>query len=69
MRGDEVLRKSIPLLGSDKDGEVLAAAHAIGRVLKGANVSWFDFASSIVEWLRFANGMTRLYAPVSFDPR
>jgi hypothetical protein len=69
MRGDEVLRKSIPLLGSDKDGEVLAAAQAIGRVLKGADVSWVEFASSVVKCLKFANDMTRLFAPVSFDPR
>ena len=37
----------IPLLGSDKDGEVLAAAAAIGRVLGGAGADWHWLAAAV----------------------
>src|SRR5262245_42837799 len=36
------ISKLVPLLGSDKDGEILAAAAAIGRALKGAGLHWHN---------------------------
>lgn len=41
----ERLRKLIPLLSSDKDGEVVAAARAIGRELRAANRDWHWLAA------------------------
>lgn len=41
------LRKLVPLLGSDKPGEVVAAASAIGRALRGADLDWHDLADAI----------------------
>lgn len=38
------LSKLIPLLGSDKAGEVVAAASAIGRALKASGADWHDLA-------------------------
>lgn len=35
------------LLGSDKDGEVVAAVHAIGRTLAGAGLDWHALAGAI----------------------
>jgi hypothetical protein len=39
-----ILGKLIPLLGSDKPGEVVATASAIGRALHGAGLDWHDLA-------------------------
>lgn len=39
------LAKMLPLLASDQDGEVVATAAAIGRVLAGAGASWHDVAA------------------------
>jgi hypothetical protein len=39
-----ILSKLIPLLGSDKPGEVVATASAIGRALRGAGLDWHDLA-------------------------
>ena len=36
--------KLIPMLSSDQGGEVIAAAAAIGRALKGAGLDWHDLA-------------------------
>jgi hypothetical protein len=36
--------KLIRLLGSDKDGEVVSAAHALGRTLKAHGHDWHDLA-------------------------
>ena len=41
------LRKLIPLLGSDQSGEVVAAACAIGRALKGSGLDWHDLVDVI----------------------
>jgi hypothetical protein len=41
------LRKLIPLLASDKAGEVTAAASMITRTLSGAGLDWHD----LVKWL------------------
>ncbi|MBP7334938.1 hypothetical protein [Niveispirillum sp.] len=39
------LAKMLPMLASDRDGEVVATAAAIGRVLAGAGASWHDVAA------------------------
>jgi hypothetical protein len=39
------LGKLIPLLGSDRDGEVIGAARAIDRLLKSAGRDWHDLAA------------------------
>lgn len=39
------LAKMLPLLASHQDGEVVATAAAIGRVLAGAGASWHDVAA------------------------
>lgn len=39
------LGKLIPLLGSNRDGEVIGAARAIDRVLKSAGRDWHDLAA------------------------
>ena len=36
------LAKLLPLLGSDKHGEVVAAALAVGRTLASAGADWHD---------------------------
>jgi len=41
------LTKLIPLLDSDKDGEVVATARAIGRALKQAGADFHDLADAI----------------------
>jgi len=41
------LTKLLPLLGSDKDGEVLATVSAIGRLLSTAHLDWHDLAALI----------------------
>ena len=41
------LEKLIPLLGSDKDGEVVAAAAAITRTLKQAGADCHDVAAAV----------------------
>jgi hypothetical protein len=38
------LRKLLPLLASDKSGEVVATARAIGRTLEGAGADFHDLA-------------------------
>jgi hypothetical protein len=42
-----LVSKLIPRLASDHDGEVVATARAIGRVLKAAGRDWHDLASAI----------------------
>jgi hypothetical protein len=42
-----MLSKLIPLLASDKDGEVVATAHAIGRVLKASGCDWDDLVARL----------------------
>jgi hypothetical protein len=42
-----VIGKLIPLLASDHDGEVLAAARAIGRMLASNGGDWHDLAAAI----------------------
>ena len=41
------LTRLIPLLGSDKDGEVVATARAIGRTLAQAGADFHDLAAAI----------------------
>ena len=41
------LRKMIPLLGSDKPGDVLAAASGITRTLKAHGHDWHDIAAHL----------------------
>ena len=41
------LAKLLPLLGSDKPGEVVATANAIGRALKSCGADWHDLASML----------------------
>jgi hypothetical protein len=41
------LEKLIPLLGSDRDGEVIAATRAVDRVLKVHKCDWHDLVSWI----------------------
>ena len=41
------LGKLIALLSSDKDGEIVAAVRAIGRVLKDAGADWHDLANAV----------------------
>ena len=41
------LTKMLPLLGSDKPGEVLASVAAIARLLNGAGLDWHDLAALI----------------------
>lgn len=44
-RVSDRLCKVVPLLGSDKPGEVVAAAAAIGRTLSAAGLSWHDLVT------------------------
>jgi hypothetical protein len=41
------LGKAVALLGSDQDGEVLAAARAIGRTLDAAGMDWHGLAALV----------------------
>src|SRR3954453_7674857 len=41
------LGKAVALLGSQQDGEVLAAARAIGRTLESAGMDWNGFGSLV----------------------
>jgi hypothetical protein len=43
------LQKLIPLLGSDKAGEVVATAAAIGRTIKRAGYTWHDLTAQLTE--------------------
>jgi hypothetical protein len=43
------LAKILPLLASDKDGEVIATARAIGRMLAGAQADWHDLVRVLTE--------------------
>jgi hypothetical protein len=41
------LGKVVRLLASDRDGEVVAAARAIGRILRSNGLDWHDFAQAL----------------------
>ena len=41
------LAKLIPLLSSDKDGEVVATARAIERTLRAEGCDWHDLATAV----------------------
>jgi hypothetical protein len=41
------LGKALPLLGSPEDGEALAAARAVGRILEAAGMDWHGFAALV----------------------
>lgn len=41
------LRKIIPLLASNHDGEVIAAVRALDRLLKSNGHNWHDLAASV----------------------
>lgn len=43
----EKIAKMIPMLGSGMDGDVVAAARAIGRVLESNSLSFHDLAKTI----------------------
>ena len=43
------LSKLIPLLASDQDGEVVATARAIGRVLTTKGLDWSDLSQAVGE--------------------
>lgn len=43
------ITKLIPMLSSDQDGEVVAAARAIGRTLKSNGFDWHDFAARFAQ--------------------
>jgi hypothetical protein len=42
------LAKLLPLLSSDKDGEVVAAARAIGRTLAASGADWHDLIKVLI---------------------
>jgi hypothetical protein len=44
----ERLTKLLLMLSSDRDGEVISAARAIGRTLKDAGADWHDFAGRLL---------------------
>lgn len=48
------LSKLIPLLASDQEGEVIATARAIGRVLTGKGLNWSDFSQAVGEIKRLS---------------
>jgi hypothetical protein len=41
------IARLVPLLGSNRDGEIIATVHAIGRSLKSAGCDWHDLAAAI----------------------
>lgn len=43
------LTKLVLMLSSDRDGEVVAAARAIGRALGAAGRDWHDFAGGLLD--------------------
>jgi hypothetical protein len=43
------IAKLLPLLASDKDGEVVATARAIGRTLSAAGADWHDLVAVLRE--------------------
>lgn len=53
------IEKMLPLLGSDKSGEVAATAAAITRALKGAGLDWHD----MVKWLSAGQSGRRTSEP------
>jgi hypothetical protein len=65
------LGKLIPLLASNHDGEVVAVAHAIDRVLKSSGRDWHDLAAAIfppdadTDWRRDARFCNRHRALLS----
>lgn len=50
------LGKALALLGSPEDGEALAAARAVGRLLEAAGMNWHALAAMV---MREAPGATR----------
>lgn len=44
----ERLAKLLLMLSSDRDGEVVGAARAIGRTLRSAGTDWHDFAARLL---------------------
>lgn len=42
------LKSLLLMLSSDRDGEVVAAARAVGRALKSAGADWHDLAGLLV---------------------
>lgn len=47
-----LLGKLLPLLGSNHDGEVVAAARAISRVLQRAGHGWHDLTNALLGFWR-----------------
>jgi hypothetical protein len=42
------LAKMLPMLSSDRDGEVLATVRAIGRTLRAGGIDWHTLAKAII---------------------
>jgi hypothetical protein len=69
-----LVSKLIPRLASDHDGEVVATARAIGRVLSAAGRDWHDLANAIqpiaTDWrslARFCAGQQHHLSPRELD--
>jgi hypothetical protein len=50
------LRRLIPLLGSDKPGEVLGTVEAMKRILAGAGLDLFDLAKALGDPPAYVSG-------------
>lgn len=62
------LEKLIPMLSSDRDGEVLAAVRAISGALASEGLDWHDLASTLSTALAKRQSISSAIAPpASFD--
>jgi hypothetical protein len=62
------LGKLIPVLASDKDGEVLAAVRAVSCALASEGLDWHDLSSVIsIELAKRQSIASAIAPPVSFD--
>lgn len=62
------LGKVLPLLSSDKDGEVVAAARAVSRILREAKLDWHDLSATIVAEIDSASSGARAKRAPSGPP-
>ena len=61
------LAKLLPLLSSDRDGERVGAVAAIDRVLKSAQLDWYDLAAQITAKPVEEPPQPQRFAPAEMD--
>ena len=78
------IRTMVPMLGSEQDGDVLAAARGIGRTLAGVGLSYHELAQAIptqapharkpsdldhADWPRWRETWARSHRSRTYTPR